>query len=195
MTLFIAALLALTPVTAEQAKQAFPAVDLSELTDAQRGVFIDVAAQVSNYAGCQDTLAICLNPAAKDPHALRMAKLVKALVREGAQPNVVTQIITRYYDGFDPKKRASFKIDNCTVEGKGPVMIVEFSDYQCPHCAAALPVLTTLVDMEKDGQARLCSKYFPFPSHPRARVAALCAEYARSKGKFWPMNVKLFQNQ
>ena len=79
MTLLLAALLALTPVTAEQAKQAFPAIDLSALTDQQRGVFIDVAADVYNYAGCQDTLAICLNPAAKDPHALRMAALVKAL--------------------------------------------------------------------------------------------------------------------
>jgi protein-disulfide isomerase len=36
---------------------------------------------------------------------------------------------------------------------------------------------------------------FPFASHPRARVAALCAEYARSKGKFWQMNAELFANQ
>src|SRR5262249_32964062 len=63
------------------------------------------------------------------------------------------------------------------------------------HCAAALPVLTALVDMDREGQVRLCSKYFPFPSHPRARVAALCAEYARSKGKFWEMNAILFKNQ
>ena len=195
MTLFLAALLALTPVTAEQAKKAFPAVDLSTLTDQQRGIFIDVAASVDNYAGCQDTLAICLNPAAKDPHALRMANLVKALVREGAPERVVVDTVERYYAAFDPKKRVSFKTDNCAVEGKGPVTIVEFSDYQCPHCAVALPVLTGLVDMEKEGQVRLCSKYFPFSSHPRARIAALCAEYARSKGKFWEMNAILFKNQ
>ena len=195
MTLFLAALLALTPVTAEQAKKAFPAVDLSDLTDQQRGAFIDVAAEVYNYAGCQDTLAICLNPAAKDPHALRMAGLVKALVREGAPETVVVQTVERYYDGFSPKKRASFRTDNCAVEGTGSVAIVEFSDYQCPHCAAAVAPLTAVVDIDREGQVRLCSKYFPFPSHPRARIAALCAEYARSKGKFWEMNAKLFQNQ
>ncbi|MCA1827458.1 MAG: DsbA family protein [Myxococcales bacterium] len=195
MTLFLAALLALTPVTAEQAKKAFPAVDLSVLTDQQRGVFIDVAAEVYNYAGCQDTLAICLNPAAKDAHALRMAGLVKALVREGAPEQAVVQAVERYYDGFAPKQRASFRTDNCPVEGTGPIAIVEFSDYQCPHCAAALAPLTAVVDLDRAGQVRLCSKYFPFPSHPRARIAALCAEYARSKGKFWEMNTKLFQNQ
>ena len=105
MTLFLAALLALTPVTAEQAKRAFPAVDLSDLTDQQRGVFIDVAASVFNYAGCQDTLAICLNPATKDPHALRMAILVKALVHEGAPKESIVQTVERYYEGFAPKKR------------------------------------------------------------------------------------------
>lgn len=195
MTLLIAALLALTPVTAEQAKKAFPAVDLSEMTDQQRGEFIDVAAEVYNYAGCQDTLAICLNPEAKDPYAHRMAGLVKALIREGAPELVVVQAVERYYDAFAPKKRVAVRSDNCPVEGKGPVTIVEFSDYQCPHCAAAVAPLAELVDTDRAGQARLCSKYFPFSTHPRARIAALCAEYAHSKGKFKEMNAKLFQNQ
>jgi protein-disulfide isomerase len=195
MTFLVAALLALTPVTAEQAKKAFPAIDLSNLTDQQRGAFIDVAADVYNYAGCQDTLAICLNPAAKDPHALRMARLVKALVMEGAPEAAVKDAVERYYDAFAPKKRVTIRSDNCPVEGKGPITVVEFSDYQCPHCAAALAPLTALVDFDRPGVARLCSKYFPFSTHPRARIAALCAEYARSKGKFWDMNVRLFEHQ
>src|SRR5437773_5752281 len=128
MTLLLAALLGLTPVTAEQAKQAFPAIDLSALTDQQRGTFIDVAADVYNYAGCQDTLAICLNPAAKDPHALRMAGLVKALVKEGAPGQAVVQAVEKYYDAFAAKKRVSLRTDNCATEGKGPVTVVEFSD-------------------------------------------------------------------
>jgi protein-disulfide isomerase len=73
--------------------------------------------------------------------------------------------------------------------------MVEFSDYQCPHCAAALPTLDQLVEKERKGKVRLCSKYFPFSSHPRARIAALCAEYARAHGKFWEMNKLLFEHQ
>jgi len=45
------------PVTAEQARSIVPRADLSDLTDAQRGVFLYVATEVFNYAGCQDTLA------------------------------------------------------------------------------------------------------------------------------------------
>lgn len=195
MSLLIAALMALTPVSADQAKKAFPAVDLSELTDQQRGVFIDVAADVYNYAGCQDTLAMCLGPSVKDPHALRMSQLVKALVREGAPEQVVVQTVERYYASFDPRQRQPVHADNCAVEGKGPITVVEFSDYQCPHCAAALPELTALVDVDRPGEVRLCSKYFPFPSHPRSRISALCAEYARAHGKFWQMNAAIFGHQ
>ncbi len=195
MPLLLAALLALTPVTAEQAKRILPALDLSDLTDEQRGAFIDVAADVFNYAGCQNTLALCLDPQIKDPHALRMAALVHQLVKDGAPGQAVVMGIEKYYAAFAPKARANLKSDNCGIEGKGPVTLVEFSDYQCPHCAKALPQLTALVETGRKGEVRLCSKYFPFPSHPRARIAALCAEYARSKGKFWEMNAALFQNQ
>jgi protein-disulfide isomerase len=195
MSLLIAALLALTPVTAEQARKVFPAVDLSDLTDQQRGVFIDVAAEVLNYSGCPETLAVCLDPKEKDAHALRMAELVKMLAKEGAPAQAIVQLLERYYASFDPKHRLKLAADNCAVEGKGPIAIVEFSDYQCPHCAAALGPLTALVDLERPNAVRLCSKYFPFTTHPRARIAALCAEYARSKGKFWQLNAALFANQ
>lgn len=195
MTLLVAAILALTPVTAEQAKQAFPAIDLSDLTDEQRGAFIDVAADVFNYAGCQDTLAICLNPRAKDPHALRMAALVHQLIKDGVTADLVVKVVEKHYASFAPRTRVNLRTDNCAVEGKGPIALVEFSDYQCPHCAAALPFLTALVSVDRKDQVRLCSKYFPFSSHPRARIAALCAEYARSKGRFWEMNAALFKNQ
>jgi len=52
--------------------------------------------------------------------------------------------------------------------GNGPVALVEFSDYQCPHCAAAVGPLEALATKDRKGQVRLCSKYFPFPNHPRA---------------------------
>ena len=195
MPFLIAALLALTPVTNEQAKHAFPAVDLSDLTDQQRGTFIDVAAEVFNYAGCQDTLALCLNPKIKDPHALRMAALVHQLVKDEVPANLIIGLVEKHYASFAPRSRVKLASDNCPVEGNGPIAIVEFSDYQCPHCAKAVQPLHDLVTRDRKGQVRLCFKYFPFSSHPRARIAALCAEYARSKGKFWEMNAKLFANQ
>src|SRR5438105_11581168 len=183
------------PVTAEQARSIVPRADLSDLTDAQRGVFLAVATEVFNYAGCQDTLAKCLGAGQNDAHALRMAALVKQFCSEGHPASPIVQAVEKYYASFDASQRVPVNMDNCPVAGKGPVTIVEFSDYQCPHCAQSVAPLEELVDKARQGKARLCSKYFPFPSHPRARIAAACAEYARGKGKFWEMNASLFAHQ
>src|SRR6185295_19110612 len=183
------------PLSAEQARAIVPRADLADLTDAQRGVFVDVATEVFNYAGCQDTLAKCLAAEQKDTHALRMAGLVKQISREGAPVSFIIQSVEKYYASFDPAQRVELSANNCAVAGKGPVTIVEFSDYQCPHCAHAVEPLDDLVEKARKGQVRLCSKYFPFSSHPRARVAAAFAEYARAKGKFWKLNALLFANQ
>jgi protein-disulfide isomerase len=183
------------PVTADQARGIVPRADLSELTDQQRGIFVAVATDVFNYAGCQDTLAKCLAAGQKDPHAVRMAALVKQLASEGYPSTAIVQVVEQYYASFDAGGRVRLNAAACAVDGTGPVTLVEFSDYQCPHCAQALAPLEELVEKGRKGKARLCSKYFPFPSHPRARIAAACAEYARARGKFWPLNATLFAHQ
>src|SRR5438552_18742658 len=71
------------PVTAEQARNIVPRADLADLTHAQRGVFLDVATEVLNYAACQDTLAKCLAGGQTDAHAVRVAEMVKQLSSEG----------------------------------------------------------------------------------------------------------------
>jgi len=181
----------------EQARRILPRADLSGLTDEQRSQFLEVAGDVFDYAGCKDTLAKCLGPNVQDVHALRMAELVKALLLDGNTPSRVIEWVENYYASFDASKRQSLKTNDCPVLGdpKSPVALVEFSDYQCPHCATANKPLHDLVTAAEKGKARLCAKYFPLPGHPRARVAAACAEYARRQGKFWPMNDLLFARQ
>jgi len=183
------------PLSSEQARSIVPRAELADLTDAQRGVFVDVATEVFNYAGCQDTLAKCLGAGQTDAHALRMAALVRQLASEGFPASQIIQVVEQYYASFDSGRRVRLNAANCPVEGKGPVTVVEFSDYQCPHCALAVAPLEELVEKSRNGKARLCSKYFPFTSHPRARIASACAEYARAKGKFWPLNASLFAHQ
>jgi protein-disulfide isomerase len=181
----------------DQARRILPRAELSDLNDEQRAEFLEVAGDVFDYAGCRDTLAKCLGASVQDVHALRMAELVKALIREGNPPSRVIEAVENYYASFDASKRQSFKTNDCPILGdpKSPVLIVEFSDYQCPHCAVAAKPLRDLVTQAEKGKARLCSKYFPLQGHPRARIAAGCAEYARRHGKFWQMHELLFAHQ
>ncbi|MBC7418108.1 MAG: thioredoxin domain-containing protein [Pedobacter sp.] len=75
------------------------------------------------------------------------------------------------------------------------VVVVEYGDYECPHCAHAHQVLKNIVDYFK-GQVSLVYRNFPLTeSHPMAYPAAVAAEAAAKQGKFWEMNNGLFENQ
>lgn len=74
------------------------------------------------------------------------------------------------------------------------VTLLEYGDYQCPHCQAAQPVVTGL--LRRFGRdLRLAYRHFPIVSiHPFAEPAAEAAEYAGSMGHFWEMHEALFDN-
>ncbi|MFI2754580.1 DsbA family protein [Cellulomonas sp. P22] len=73
-----------------------------------------------------------------------------------------------------------------------PVTVVEYGDFECPYCRAAVPVLRELVD-SSGGQVRLVWRSFPlFEIHPHALAAALAAAAAGAQGRFWPMHDLLF---
>ena len=76
-----------------------------------------------------------------------------------------------------------------------PLTLLEYGDYQCPHCGAAYPVVKQV--QERLGN-RLCFAFRNFPlvnAHPNAEHAAEAAEAAGSQGAFWEMHDLLFENQ
>jgi len=76
-----------------------------------------------------------------------------------------------------------------------PLTLVEYGDFQWPHCGAAYPIVEAVRRMMGD---QLCFAYRHFPLarlHPRAEPAAEAAEAAGAQGKFWPMHDILFENQ
>src|SRR5262249_52363764 len=78
------------------------------------------------------------------------------------------------------------------------LVLVEFSDFQCPFCARF--VKETLPDIEKDyiktGKLKYVFRDFPITNaHKDAFKAALAAGCALDQGKFWEMHDQLFDNQ
>lgn len=75
-----------------------------------------------------------------------------------------------------------------------PIVLVEFTDYQCPFCATAQETLRQLIEMHP-GKIRLVSKNLPLDFHGQARLAAVAALAANRQGKFWEYRELLFKNQ
>jgi protein-disulfide isomerase len=77
---------------------------------------------------------------------------------------------------------------------EAPVVVVMFSDFQCPYCGQlARDVLPVLLERYVDrGIAMLAFVHMPLPNHPRAVDAAVAVECAGEQGQFWPMHDALF---
>jgi protein-disulfide isomerase len=85
--------------------------------------------------------------------------------------------------------------DQETGNPDAAITLVEYGDYQCPHCGRAYPLLKKLVK-EKGKFFRFVFRNFPLQeAHPAAFMAALAAEAAARQGKFWEMHDMIFENQ
>lgn len=97
------------------------------------------------------------------------------------------------------RTRKPFSPDAPAYRVKGPadakIVIVEFSDFECPACRYAEPILRGLLKLH-EGKVRFVFKNFPLERmHRWARPAALAAECAGRQGKYWELHGKLYDEQ
>jgi protein-disulfide isomerase len=85
--------------------------------------------------------------------------------------------------------------DHAQGPANAKVTLVEYGDYQCPHCGAAYYVIKA-VQQHLGNKLRFVFRNFPLnQAHPYAELAAEAAEAAGAQGKFWEMHDALFENQ
>lgn len=85
--------------------------------------------------------------------------------------------------------------DHAQGPEKADATLVEYGDYECPHCGRAYPIIKQ-VQKHFGKRLRLVFRNFPLGEmHPHAEAAAEVAEFAASQGKFWEMHDLLFENQ
>ncbi|MGR6915869.1 Na+/H+ antiporter NhaA [[Actinomadura] parvosata] len=74
------------------------------------------------------------------------------------------------------------------------VTLVEYGDFECPYCGRLHPILEEV--LRKNPDVRLVFRHFPLRTlHPRANAAAIVAEAAADRGRFWEMHDILYDNQ
>jgi len=107
-------------------------------------------------------------------------------LREQAQVTVLLGP-PRVQVGFDPAR----------VRGnpKAKVMIVEFSDFQCPYCSQVEGTLKNILAKHPDDVA-LAFRDMPVTQiHPMAMGAAVASRCAGEQGKFWELHDLMFGDQ
>jgi len=144
-----------------------------------------------NKSGLKAELATIRNQIAtylQDQDRQRLEQELSERLRKGAdvrlliaEPELPVQVIS---------------VDDDPVRGdaNAAVTIVEFTDFQCPACAAMHPVFDEVLK-SYGSKVRLVIRDFPLAMHANARKAAEAANAAHAQGKFFEYVALLFKRQ
>jgi protein-disulfide isomerase len=87
--------------------------------------------------------------------------------------------------------------ENDHIQGNknAPIELLEYGDYQCPHCGRAYPILKH-IQKKLGTHLKFVFRNFPLTNvHPDAALAAVATEAANRQGKYWEMHDIVFENQ
>jgi protein-disulfide isomerase len=124
---------------------------------------------------------------------MQAAKWVARAVRDGASEDLIQHA---YKERFDPGSVKALPVDGSPTKGpdEAPVTIVEFADFECPHCREAVGLIDAVLAAHP-AKVRLVYKTYTLPFHAHGEPAARAALAAGVQGKFWEMEHLLFERQ
>jgi protein-disulfide isomerase len=118
----------------------------------------------------------------------QLERAMSERLRQGAQIRLLIS------EPEPPTQAISADDDPSRGLATAPVTIVEFTDFQCPSCAAMHPVLEEVLKSYSNN-VKLVVRDFPLPMHANARKAAEAANAAHAQGKFFEYAALLFKRQ
>jgi protein-disulfide isomerase len=100
-----------------------------------------------------------------------------------------------FLDGMKSNPKSVIGQSPVTGAAEQKIVLLEFSDFQCPYCAKAHQTLQQFMTSHKD-KVTLVYKHLPLTQiHPQALPAAKAAWAAGQQGKFWEFHDALFTQQ
>jgi thiol-disulfide isomerase/thioredoxin len=139
------------------------------------------------------SVATCVKENRRCSKCLPAAQLLVRQVRAGRSRS---QAEEAFFARFSSDRIKSIDLSDSPSRGpsSAPITIVEWADFECPHCRHAAPILEKVVD-EHPGKVRLVFKFYPLQAHVHGELAARGAVAAMKQGKFWEMHHILFEHQ
>src|SRR3990167_1344245 len=115
-------------------------------------------------------------------------------VYQQQQMEQAKKVIQKTQDASPQYADALFHQANDPVAGnpQGKVTVVEFFDYQCPHCVEMTPVIEELIKNNSD--VRIVFKEFPIRG-PVSELAARAALAAKDQGKYFELHKAMMESK
>lgn len=171
---------------------AISGVDLGQLTKEERRLFRRIATTALSPCGEPVSLAVCVAEERGCKACSPALGYVRRLVLEGyGAPAIEERMEARYRT--DPE---DIPVGDAAVRGSAmaPITLVEFSDFECPSCGAAHPLVESALERFPE-QLRFVMMNYPLPGHAHAGEAARASIAAGRQGRFWEMHDWLFEHQ
>lgn len=172
-----------------------PGIDLSGLSPAQKDTVLKTLRENPCSCGCGMKLAECRVADPQCQYSTGMAKIIIDSIKQGksAEDGLQAALASKWGPPKILDEPVKIPVAGAPVTGppEAAITIVEFSDFQCPYCAAAVPQIRQVLK-SYPAQVKLIFKQFPLEEHPQADLAATAAVAAQKQGKFWPMHDILF---
>jgi predicted DsbA family dithiol-disulfide isomerase len=171
-----------------------PGVDLSGLDEGQIRWCRELLEEYPSPCGKPHSLYKSITTDAACKRAPFAAREIVTLLKAGLMKSEVEE---HYEERFVHPETAQCRVGDAPLRGKASskVALIEFSDFQCPHCKHVEPILAKLLK-DYDGRVKLYFMNYPIEKlHPDAAPAAAAAMAAGKQGKFWEMHDLLFDHQ
>jgi len=169
-------------------------VDTSGLTPREKGEW---GAYVSEFLSPCTSVPVSIGQCIKEKRSCDKcapaAKFLIKLVKDGLPREPIEKA---YRNRFEADSVKNVPIDGSPTKGpeSAPITIVEFADFQCPHCAQFAPMIEKLVESRR-ADVRFAYKFFVLGKFPNSENAARAAIAAGKQGKLWEMHRLIFENQ
>jgi protein-disulfide isomerase len=159
-----------------------------KLDDLGKKIFTRIANSESSVCGDAQSLLNSVKTCRRSIAALRY---VAKLIESGYTDSEIGEKLANRYRPVTAKK---IDLGEAPMKGSptAKITLVEFADYECPHCKRFQPVLHQILD-EFRSDVKLYFKHYPLPQHTNARLAAEAAVAAQKQGKFWQFQDKLWE--
>ncbi len=169
-----------------------PGVDLKDLDKDEKKLLLDILDNQFDPCGKPRSFTDALKDRGSCKTAVPLANFSVGLVQQGLSKRQIVRALLKEQKRLSVRHTFTLKGRPSIGPGKARVTVVEFSDFECPHCKEVSRALKKLI---KGRDVRIVFKQYPLQFHENARPAAVAVVAAHFQGKFWPMHERLFADQ